>query len=63
MATVGVDDLEKLRSLRASGQAQEELVATQDEAVVTFAMDGGFDEIADIKFSSAPKEIIRRNWF
>lgn len=42
MATVGVDDLEKLRSLRASGQAQEELVAAQGEAVVTFAMDGGW---------------------
>lgn len=42
MATVGVDDLEKLRSLRASQEAQQELVAAQTEAVVTFGMDGGW---------------------
>lgn len=42
MAEVGVHDLEKLRSLRASEQAREELAQTQTEGVVTFAMDGGW---------------------
>lgn len=42
MVTVGVDDLENIKSLRASAAAQRELVASQTEAVVTFTADGGW---------------------
>lgn len=42
MAQVGVDNLERLRSLRASAAARDELVAAQTEAVVTFTGDGGW---------------------
>lgn len=42
MATVGVDDLEKLRSLRASPEAQRELIDAQTEAVVTFTAESGW---------------------
>lgn len=42
MTTVGIDDLEKLSSLRASEHAQQELINTQTEAVVTFTGGGGW---------------------